>query len=80
MKTAKRDRTSDTHRLKILARVVRDYREVQRQISVTLAQGVGAGELFQRRTALEQQLDQLSQQALTSVTPGLFDGPCGLPD
>lgn len=78
--TRTKQRTSDTHRLKILARVVRDYRETQRQLTATLAQGLGAEELRDRRERLGRELDKLSNEAITSVTPALFDGCEGLPD
>lgn len=80
MKLAPGRRASDTQRLKILARVVRDYRETQRQLTATLAQGLSAQELIDKRERLGRDLDRLASDAIVSVAPALFDGCNGLPD
>lgn len=80
MKTRSVDRTSDTHRLIVLARQVRDLRETEKLVKRCHAQKVGCEDLEQRCERLGREVERLVLDALANTSKNLFDGPAGLPD
>lgn len=73
-------RTSDLSRLRMLARVARDYRETERLIRASRKQGVACRDLELRLWNLGEELDKHVQNAFIAtqaVTPDAF---AGLPD
>ena len=73
-------RTSDLSRLRMMARVARDYRETQRLIAASRRQKVACPDLEMRLKTLGEDLDKQVHAAFTSTRPDLFDGDRNLPD